>query len=229
VLLPLLPLRAAVLALTGWVAGTPGPSGDGARAEILTASTVEATSPVTLRIYDENHREYVTITLNRDGSTDPATAVAVKRLFRCKRTGRQHAIEQGTLAKLAAVGAQWPGKTIETVSGYRAMRSEPRTSPHRDARAIDFRVRGVSTLEVRDWMWKSFRTVAVGWYPQGNYLHLDHRPPGTYDSSWTFRAGTNHYHPYWSERLRSWLPPSEPRPADAPPPIRRSRRPGPGV
>ena len=128
-LLPLLPLRAVTLALTGWVAAAPGPGGDIARAEITTAATVEATSPVTMRIYDENHREYVTITLNRDGSTDPATATEIKRLFRCKRTGRQRMIDQGTLAMFAAVGAHYPGATIETISGYRAMLE-------RDVRAI---------------------------------------------------------------------------------------------
>jgi uncharacterized protein YcbK (DUF882 family) len=222
-LLPLLPLRAVTLALTGWVAAAPGPGGDIARAEITTAATVEATSPVTMRIYDENHREYVTITLNRDGSTDPVTATEIKRLFRCKRTGRQHMIDQGTLAMFAAVGARYPGKTIETVSGYRAMRAEPRTSPHRAALAIDFRVRGVSTTEVRDWLWKSFRTVAVGWYPHGNYLHLDHRPPGTHDTAWTFRHGTNYYHPYWAERLRSWLPPREAAETATPALARQSR------
>jgi uncharacterized protein YcbK (DUF882 family) len=222
-LLPLLPLRAATLALTGWVASAPGPSGDIARAEITTAATVEATSPVTMRIFDLNHREYVTITLNRDGSTDPANAAEIKRLFRCKRTLRQHAIDQGTLAMFAAVGAQYPDKVIETVSGYRAMRAEPRTSPHRAALAIDFRIRGVSTIELRDWLWKSFREVAVGWYPQKNYLHLDHRPPGTHDTAWTFRNGVNHYHPHWAERLRSWLPPREKPPA-VPPPSRRPAR-----
>jgi uncharacterized protein YcbK (DUF882 family) len=200
-LLPLLPLRAATLAFTGWIAAVPGPSGDSARLEIQAASTLEATAPVSVELYDVNHDESATITINRDGSVDPRTAKVVKRLLRCKRTDRSRKISRKTLAMFANVAATWSGHTIEIVSGYRAMRSESRTSPHRGARAIDFRVRGVSTRLVRDYMWREFRTVGVGWYPEGNYVHLDARP-GLNDTAWTFANGKNRYHPSWAERIR---------------------------
>ena len=90
VLLPLLPLRAAILGFTGWIASAPGPAGDAARAEIQAAVTLEADAPVTVELYDVNHNEFATITLNRDGSTDRKTAAVVERLLRCKRTDRHH-------------------------------------------------------------------------------------------------------------------------------------------
>jgi uncharacterized protein YcbK (DUF882 family) len=176
-LLPLLPLHAVLLV------------------------SLEVSAPVTINLYDENHREAATVVVNRDGTVDEANDAKLRHLLRCKRTERKHKINEGTLRMFAAVAAEWPGATIELVSGYRAMRSESRTSPHRKARAIDFRIRGVSTVAVRDFMWRTFREVGVGYYPEGAYVHLDHRP-GLHDTAWTFKKGKNRYRPSWAERIR---------------------------
>jgi uncharacterized protein YcbK (DUF882 family) len=204
-LLPLLPLRAATLAFTGWIASAPGAGGDAARSEIAHAVSLESKTPVSVRLYDVNHAEYATLTIRRDGTLDGENARIASRLLRCKRTERQRKIDKGTMAMFATVAATWPGHTIELVSGYRAMRRESRTSPHRAARAIDFRVQGVSTVLVRDFLWRTFRTVGVGWYPEGNYVHLDHRA-GLNDTAWTFRRGRNQYQPGWAERIRPAIP-----------------------
>lgn len=209
-LLPLLPIHAALLVL--------GTSGAGEPVET-------AADPVTIHLYDENHREYADVTIARDGSVDAENDKKIRHLLRCKRTERQHKMNQGTLAMFAAVAARWPGHTIELVSGYRAMRRESSTSPHRAARAIDFRIRDVSAVAVRDYMWETFRHVGVGWYPEEQFLHLDHRPD-LHDTAWTFRHGVNHYRPSWAERIR---PAFEDAPAHPHPRGRRERRHAAGV
>src|ERR1041384_7290316 len=99
-----------------------------------------------------------------------APAAEVTRLFRCRQTGRPHAIARRTLAMLADIADKYD-RTIEFVSVYRVQQGESRTSPHRDARAIDFRIRGVSLTQIRDYLWRNYTEVGIGWYPAQQFLH----------------------------------------------------------
>jgi hypothetical protein len=85
---------------------------------------------------------------------------------------------------------------------YRTGGGESWTSPHRAGRAIDFRIRGESLVAIRDYLWKTYTHVGIGWYPSEQFIHMDSRPE---DIAWTFSGGDNHYRPYWSERVRSKL------------------------
>ena len=167
---------------------------------LVAAMSAEA-QPVSIQLYDVNHDETVTVQIGRDGSVSRHDKIVLKHVFRCKRTERQHMINQRTLAMFADVADHWRGHTVEIISGYRAMRRESRTSPHRAARAIDFRIRGVSTIPVRDYMWTKFRNVGIGWYPEHRFLHLDYRPD-RHDTAWTFRNGLETYRPTWAEKIR---------------------------
>lgn len=213
--------RLIELVLAGWTFAVSATTGAGVAAASPSASAPSTTSvdhdpaaaqpadakPIEVLLYDENSREEATLYLQRDGSGDEATLKEARRLFRCRRTHKDREIARGTLAMLADVAARYPGKRIEYVSAYRATRDESRTSPHRGGRAIDFRVRGVSVIEVRDYLWTTYREVGIGWYPKEQYLHIDHRP-GEKDIAWTFVNGTNVYHPSWSDRARSKTKPS---------------------
>lgn len=206
---PLIRLVESIMA--GWLASaspapaSPAPSAVAAAAD--SAGVSDASEPVEVLLYDENARETATIWISRDGSTDEANAAEVERLFRCRRSHKHKMIAQGTLAMLADLAARYPGKRIEYVSAYRATREESRESPHRGGRAIDFRIEGVSPIEVRDYLWTTFRGVGIGWYPKDKYIHMDHRP-GEKDIAWTFVNGTNVYHPSWADRARSKQRPS---------------------
>lgn len=158
------------------------------------------TDTVAVTIYDENHPETLTVRIGRDGSMDPDAAKQLEYLFRCKRTERHRHMSQETLAMFADVSAHFGNKTITLVSAYRTGSQESGTSPHRAGRAIDFRIPGVSTIELRDYMWKYYDHVGVGYYPNENFVHLDHRKD---DIAWTFLNGKEHYHPSWSERVRA--------------------------
>lgn len=211
--------RLIELVLAGWTLAVSTTTGAGVAAASPSVSSTtlvdhapaeasEAASElVEVLLYDENAREEATLYLRRDGSGDAATLAEAQRLFRCRRTHKDKEIARGTLAMLADVAARYPGKRIEYVSAYRATRDESRTSPHRGGRAIDFRVRGVSTIEVRDYLWTTFREVGIGWYPKEQYIHMDHRP-GDKDIAWTFINGSNVYHPSWSDRARQKTKPT---------------------
>jgi hypothetical protein len=77
---------------------------------------------------------------------------------------------------LYQTGRHWPGKRLEVVSGYRSPKvaKNPR-SPHMKGLACDFRVEGVTTTELRDYLRQHFEKVGVGYYPNSTFVHLDVR------------------------------------------------------
>lgn len=195
----ILKIRLMSTAAAGWsAAASPVPVPAEAVATLVAAET---SAPIEVDLYDENDHQKGRIAIWRDGSVDDETRVIVKRLFRCRKTHREAMIHHNTLAMLADVAERYAGKTIEYVSGYRAHRAESKTSPHRDARAIDFRIRGVQLRKIRDYLWATYREVGVGWYPDGQYIHIDSRPTWS-DMSWTFVKGHNRYHPTWADVAR---------------------------
>jgi uncharacterized protein YcbK (DUF882 family) len=199
-LLPIiLKIRLMSMAAASWTAAaSPVPLPAEAVATLFATKTA---GPVEVSLYDENDHQKGRIAIWRDGSVDDATKTEVKKLFRCRKTHREAMIHHTTLAMLADIAERYEGKTIEYISAFRVHRGESRTSPHRDARAVDFRIRGVQLREIRDYLWRNYAQVGVGWYPAGQYIHIDTRPTMT-DMSWTFVNGRNRYHPYWSELAR---------------------------
>lgn len=185
--------------MAGWTAAaSPVPIPAEAVATMFAGNT---SAPVPVSLYDENDHQQGVVAIWRDGSTDDATTAELKKLFRCRKTHREHTIAQRTLAMLADIAERYSGKTIEYVSAYRVGSNESSTSPHRHASAVDFRIRGIQLRDIRDYLWKSYTHVGVGWYPQGQYIHIDSRPELN-DTSWTFLHGTNHYNPVWAEVAR---------------------------
>lgn len=186
-------------AMAGWTAAAapiPVPA-----EAVATLVAGHSAGPVAVDLYDENDHQKGEVAIWRDGSTDSDTADQLRLLFRCRRTHREATISQATLAMLADVADQYQGKTIEYVSAYRVGREESATSPHRRASAIDFRIRGVQLRTIRDHLWRTYTGVGVGWYPEGQYIHIDSRPQ-LHDTSWTFLHGNNRYNPYWAELAR---------------------------
>ena len=195
----LIKIKLLTTAMAGWsAASTPAPMPTQLVATVLSA---EASAPVAVSLYDENEHRKGNVAIWRDGTTDKATEKEIRHLFRCRMTNRERHIAQRTLAMLADVQQKYPDKTIEFVSVYRLGGGESAQSPHRDGRAIDFRIRGVQLRDIRDYVWKTYSDVGVGWYPSEQFVHIDTRPT-IHDTAWTFYQGVNRYHPYWSEQLR---------------------------
>jgi uncharacterized protein YcbK (DUF882 family) len=209
----ILKLKLATSAAIGLAASASPPI----PAEAIAVVALErAASPIEVKLFDENLRINATIGIRRDGTMDAQTAAEVKHLFRCRTTNRERPIARRTLAMLADLAEKYEPRTIELVSAYRVQQGESPTSPHRDARAIDFRIRGVRLTDVRDYLWHKYTEVGIGWYPSEQFIHMDSRP-ALHDTAWTFMTGDNHYHPYWAEVARK--PAVEPA-------VRPSHRPG---
>ncbi len=201
-----IPIKLATTILSGWIAASapiplPGVA-------LALAFDQEAAQPVELVIHDSNRGGIETaILLERDGSPyNDEMAALIAHVFRC-RTDHEHAIAKRTLAMLAAIGERW-GKPIDLVSGYRVRAGESWSSPHRGARAIDFRIYGVPLPEIRDWVWRTYAAIGraaigVGWYPSDQFLHIDSRDQ---DTAWTEVRGGNDYKPFWAIKARAPAP-----------------------
>jgi uncharacterized protein YcbK (DUF882 family) len=145
----------------------------------------------------------LTIDLPLEGELAEDEAMLLGQFFHCRRTGKVKKPHAGLVRLIAQVGQKYPGHVIEVTSGYRAFKEESKTSPHRAGRALDVRVRGVKSTELRDFLWSTNREVGVGWYPHGNYVHMDVRP-GQKDTAWTQKHvnDSNDYHPRWARQAR---------------------------
>lgn len=195
----ILKLKLATTAAAGFAAASAAVPVPTAALAMVVAE--RAAAPVEVKLYDENLQVSATVGIRRDGTMDAATAAIVKHLLRCRQTGREHPIARRTLAMLADLAEKYAPRTIEFVSAYRVQQGESPTSPHRDARAIDFRIRGVPLAPIRDYLWRTYTDVGIGWYPSEEFIHMDSRPI-LHDAAWTFLGGENHYHPYWAEAAR---------------------------
>jgi uncharacterized protein YcbK (DUF882 family) len=201
----LLKVRLMTMAMSGWMAASsPVPI---PMTSVAHAFDVRAATPVEVKLYDENLRVHATVLIDHQGNSDAETTKEIRHLFRCRRTNAERAIARKTLLMLADVAERYEGKTIEFVSVYRRQRGESWTSPHRDGRAIDFRIRGVNLREIRDYVWRKYTEVGVGWYPSEQFIHMDTRPT-LHDTSWTFLHGVNHYNPPWAAIARRPAKPS---------------------
>jgi uncharacterized protein YcbK (DUF882 family) len=123
-----------------------------------------------------NSRESYKLRPNKKGRFD---LKGWARFLRCHHTGRRHAMAPRLANLLYDVAKHFDWKRIEIVAGYRAPRvakqkGNPK-SPHKQGVAIDLRVSGVSSTELRDYVRTAFDKVGIGWYPNSDFVHLDVR------------------------------------------------------
>jgi len=121
----------------------------------------------------------------------PAPAVgalpaSVTRPFlRCRFTERRTDIDPRLLPVVIRAAMQFNSSYVEIVSGYRSpkynlmLRKKGHEvaddSQHSHGHAVDFRVAGVPTATLRDWV-KSLAMGGVGYYPDSAFVHADVGP-----------------------------------------------------
>jgi len=136
---------------------------------------VPKNAPVVL--YQINRRETMALRL-RDGKGRPVKGVQRRfdHFLRCHYTNVEHKMDPRLMKLLFQTGHHWPGRRLEVVSGYRHpdVAKNPH-SPHMKGLACDFRVEGVKTAELRDYLRHNFEKVGVGYYPNSSFVHLDVR------------------------------------------------------
>jgi uncharacterized protein YcbK (DUF882 family) len=139
------------------------------------AKRVPKNAPVVL--YQINRRETMALRL-RDGKGRPVKGMQRRfdHFLRCHYTNVEHKMDPRLMKLLFQTGHHWPGRRLEVVSGYRHpdVAKNPH-SPHMKGLACDFRVEGVRTAELRDYLRHTFDKVGVGYYPNSTFVHLDVR------------------------------------------------------
>lgn len=133
-------------------------------------------------------RSATTVSLPHDSHThDPIVEIAP----------RVRALHPRLVLMLQAVIDHFPGRVVEIVSGYRPGESESR---HAHARALDFRLRGVSFEDLRDFV-RTIPNAGVGYYPNSVFVHMDVRDVREGPAFWTDYSG-----PGETPRYRHWPP-----------------------
>jgi uncharacterized protein YcbK (DUF882 family) len=177
VLLALLALAPAAARATSRrparVADKPRPARTGKSAS--KKKRVSKNAPVEL--YAVNRREAMALRL-RDARGRPVKGMQRRfdHFLRCHYTNVEHRMDPRLMRLLFQTGHHWPGRRLEVVSGYRHpdVAKNPH-SPHMKGLACDFRVEGVKTAELRDYLRRTFDKVGVGYYPNSSFVHLDVR------------------------------------------------------
>ena len=139
-------------------------------------------------LYSANFREEVRVNIyDSSGGFDDEALAKLDRIFRCKRTGEQRAVDPRLYQTVSVIQDHFGGKQIELVSGFRFQENE--TSRHFHASAADMRIEGVSIRELYEFA-ESLDTggMGIGIYPRAGFVHVDWRAPGEPSYRWTDRS-----------------------------------------
>jgi len=151
----------------------------------LAATPTEKPEPeYRLRLYHTHTNERIDVVYRRGDDYIPSAIARLDRFLRDHRTGAVFQLDQRIFDLLhdltAAVGR--PDTEIDIICGYRTPWSNEllrRTttgvaehSLHMLGEAIDIRIPGVPTRELRD-LALSLHRGGVGYYPDSNFVHVD--------------------------------------------------------
>jgi len=122
---------------------------------------------------------------NEDGEYIEDGLDDVKYILRCRLTDEVIAFDLQLIELVDYIQDHFGGKKIEIISGYRspelnsALRSRGRgvasRSYHLSGKAVDIRIPGVSTREIRDYA-ISLKAGGVGYYSGPDFVHIDVGP-----------------------------------------------------
>lgn len=198
-------VASALVPATALAMATPRPSSSREPRLIKhdVANQFNNNEPVTIvpvLLHDANSKENQIFLLTLAGEVIGDDSSTVDRFFRCRRSQRRHRMAPEILAVLADISAAYPGHVIEVVSGYRKRGFGVKGSKHFSGHAIDLRVRGVKTTDLRDFLWAGKKTArGVGHYRHENFVHVDYRPHEA-KVGWTQRRRNSAYqfNPKWA-------------------------------
>lgn len=144
-----------------------------------------ASAPVRrLRMSNTHTAERIDVAYFENGALVPDALSTIDRFLRDARTDEVHRIDPGVLdiAWNLALAVDRPLGTFEIVSGYRSPATNAMLhaqsegvashSLHLEGKAIDLRLRGVRTDDLRDAALALSRG-GVGFYPASDFIHVD--------------------------------------------------------
>lgn len=125
-----------------------------------------------VRVRGKSERRTVTM-FDKRGRVRMYARRTISQLARSKK-GKVKILHPRLIQLLGRVAEHYPGHDIEIISGFRPHKRGKKRSQHSKARAVDFRVRGVSNRELYNYL-NTFDKVGVGFYPNSTFVHLDVR------------------------------------------------------
>jgi len=139
-------------------------------------------APRALDLLHTHTDEKLSVVYYDKGGYLPDALRAVDKLLRDFRTGESHPIDAQLLDILHALGTAAGGGTFHIISGYRSPATNAtladksagvaRNSLHMQGRAIDVRLGGRDTAQLRDAA-IALSQGGVGYYPASDFVHLD--------------------------------------------------------
>jgi uncharacterized protein YcbK (DUF882 family) len=155
-------------------------------------------------VENQNTREKAVFNIGPGGYVRSDQSAALDAFFSCRRTKKKNPIHPTVLALLADIAEHWPGRVIQILSGYRSPPYGVTHSRHFLGYAIDLRIPGVPTTEIRDFVWREHKGVGVGYYPQSDFVHIDSRA-GAREAAWSAHqeSARPDYNPHWATKARS--------------------------
>ncbi len=141
-----------------------------------------------ISFYNTHTNETISVTYWKDGRYIPAALENINRVLRDHRSGHSHQMSTDTLNLLHDMKLQIkrrnPSQDVvfHVISGYRspetnaALRAsgggQAKKSRHMSGDAIDIRVPGVDTVELRNMAW-CLQRGGVGYYKDSDFVHVD--------------------------------------------------------
>ena len=130
--------------------------------------------------------EVLALDRNKDGAVPAET---FSRFLRCHFTYEPTSMDPRLQGVLLTAAIRFHADRIEIISGYRAPKFNlvlrkkghevARDSQHTYGHAVDFRVAGVSTRTLEEWV-RSLGVGGVGFYPGSAFVHADTGPIRTW-------------------------------------------------
>jgi len=154
-------------------------------AHLLSAPFARASQSATdwLELHNTHTGETLRVTFRNSAGFVPSALEQLDRIRFDQRSGEHRAMDPQLfvlLADLAAAADVEP--RYEIISGYRSpttnekLRSngggQAKNSQHIQGKAIDVRLKGVSTTRLRD-LARALQRGGVGYYPKSDFVHVD--------------------------------------------------------
>lgn len=149
-----------------------------------TSAKMDLPGEYRLRLYHTHTNEHIDLVYRRGDSYIPSALTKLEYFLRDHRTGTVHHYDPRVFDLLhdLEVTVGKPAAEIDVVCGYRTPRSNrflrsrssavARHSLHMQAMAIDIRLPGVETSDLRDAALQLQRG-GVGYYPRQQFVHVD--------------------------------------------------------
>ena len=137
-----------------------------------------------LRMFHTHTGESIDLVYRRGDSYVPEALARLNQFLRDHRTGAVHDYDPRLFDLLSALQQSigLPGREIDVICGYRSPWSNEflrrrslgvaAHSLHMQAEAIDIRIPGISTLDLRNAA-LALHLGGVGYYPVSNFVHVD--------------------------------------------------------